>query len=222
MRKISTYITRVQFAVPAQILPQMQKPLHGREAFQIIAPDITTGNRLLENLEGIRSDILVLDMTLPDLNEGEALTTLSARNLRPYVVATAPRHDPHLSGIQRYPAVRGALPRSLALSPLLRHVLAGVAQGCRYFAASPPVDPFHSGLSIDETVELALMVIGLDTYELTRELGWSIHKVYNTQRRLRRKLDVDTSGQAITIGIRQGLVGVLTEPRDRELLRESA
>jgi DNA-binding CsgD family transcriptional regulator len=181
-----------------------------------------TGNRLVENLEEIRPDILVLDMTLPDLDAHETFTTLSARKLRPYVVATAPRHNPHLSGIQRYPAVRGALPRVLALSPLLRHVLAGVAQGCRYFAASPAVDPFYSGLSTDETLELALMVIGLDTFDLMRELGWSIHKVYNTQRRLRKKLDVDTSGQAITLGIRQGLVGVLTEPREHLSLKESA
>ncbi len=222
MRKTLTYITHVQFAVPAQILTEMQKPLRKREDFQIITPGITTGNRLLESLDELRPDILVLDMTLPGLDEHEALTTLSARKLRPYVVATAPRHDSHLSDVHKYPAVRGALPRVLALSPLLCHVLAGVTQGCKYFPASSPVDPVNSRLTNNETVELALMVIGLDTYGLMRELGWSIDKVYNTQRRLRRKLDVETTGQAMAIGIRLGLVGVLTEPRDPELLRKSA
>lgn len=222
MGKTLAYITRVLFAVPARILREAQRPLRSLESFQVVSPGLATGHHLLENLEESQPDMLVLDMTLPGLDKHEVLIALSAKKLRPYVVAIAPLHDPDLLDIRKYPAVRAALTESLALSPLLRYVLEGVAEGCQYFAASPPIDQPNSGLNPDETLLLALMVIGRDALDAMHELKWPKHKVYNSLRSLRKKLHVDTSGQVIAYAIRHGLVGVLTERPNQQSYRETA
>lgn len=222
MAKTSGYVTRVQFAVPAEILPELQKPLRRQEGFQITAPGITRGEGLLEAVAESHPDILVLDMTLPDLQADAALTALGRKRLPPYVVATASRRDPHLTRARRYPVVRATLTRALALSPLLRYVLGGIAEGCVYFIPAPSLDAYFSGLTTDQVVLLALMAVGLQVDEMRREFNCSKHVIYTAKSLLRKKLGVRTNEEAILRGIRLGLVGTLTETDDYELLKESA
>ncbi len=221
MGKKSRYVTCVQFAVPENILPDIQKPLRRREGFKLVAESILSGDGLLDAVANIRPDILVLDLALPDLRIDEVLTTLGRKKIPPYVVATAPRHE-SLARIQAYPVVRGTLTRMLALSPLLRYVLAGIVEGCVYFSPAPSFDAYFARLDPDEVVLLALMAVGLQVAELMREFSCSKHVVYSAKCLLRKKLGVKTNEEAIVRGIRLGLIGTLTEASDRDLRKESA
>jgi DNA-binding NarL/FixJ family response regulator len=201
-------------------MPEMQQVLRKQRGLEVIKPGITNGEGLLEAVLGDQPDIVLLDMTLPNLDASLALTALSSKKLPPYVVATAPQHRPHLRNLRRYRAVRGALPRGLALSPLLHHVLAGIAEGYTYFVPEPP--PGKSKLADDESILLALLALGLGTHELSLELGWKRDKVYSKQCNMRNALGVRHNTEAVSIGHKQGLVAMLTDAGDREARKETA
>jgi DNA-binding NarL/FixJ family response regulator len=212
MRETSKNVTRVQLAVPADILPEMQLVLRNQHSLEVIKPGITGGEGLLETVLGNQPDIVLLDMTLPNLDASLVLTALSSKKLPPYLVATAPQYRPYLLDLRKYPAVRGVLPRVLALSVLLRRVMAAVAKGGTYFFSSPPADHPELDLTSNDMELLALISAGLKPYEVAQELEYPLHKVYTRESHLRKKLGVDINPEAMNMGIGTGLVGVLVEP----------
>jgi DNA-binding NarL/FixJ family response regulator len=205
-----SYVTRILVAGPSQLRAEVRHALARRREFDLLQDDVEHGDQLLNAIDEEHPDVLALDMALPGLITSTVLTTLSARKLRPYVVATAAHPAPALADLQHYPAVAAALPKALLVSPLLPHVLAGVAEGCRYFIPDP--DHARSGLTKEETLLLALMAVGLETHELMRDLRCTQNVVYINQCNLRKKLGVRTNARAILIGIRLGLVGALIQP----------
>jgi|GEM_PF-2408556 len=215
MIRSTPYTTRIQFAVPPELLPDLRKLFKKQQGFEPLQADITSGDGLLQAVQETRPDVLVLDMMLPDLDAEQVLTALSSTRIPRYVLATAPRYEPLLCNLQRFKGVKGALPRALLLSPLLRHVIAGIAEGSDYFVPPPPVDQPRSGLTKDETILLALMAVGLDSNELAQELGRSMNVIYTSQSFLRKKLDVGTNEKAILAGIRNRMVAVFTDSSDR-------
>src|SRR5574341_752027 len=128
MRSTSTDVKQIQLAVPQGILREMRHHLEEQAGIAPTSIDITDGKGLLESVRAIRPDILILDLTLPDLDEEAVLAAFSDSVIPFRVLATAPRCNPYLLGLQKHRAVKGALPRVLALSPVLRHVLTGIAQ----------------------------------------------------------------------------------------------
>lgn len=215
MIRSTPYTTRIQFAVPPDLITDFHKLFRKQAGFEVLKENIAIGNELLQAVQQTHPDVLLLDMTLPDLDAEHVLSTLSSTRIPRYVVATAPRYEPHLCEIQRFKAVKAALPRILAVSPVLRQVIAGVAEGSNYFVPSPPVEQSRSGLTKDETILLALMAVGLDSNELVQELGRSINVIYTSQSFLRKKLNVGTNEQAILAGIRNRMVAVFTDSSER-------
>jgi DNA-binding NarL/FixJ family response regulator len=221
MTETLSYVTRVEFAVPDAILPPMQALIKKQPAYEIIKPGIASGCEILQEIDKDRPDILILDLTLPRLDVGEVLTTLSDRKIHPHVLVTAPRHDLPRD-IQNYQAVRGVLPRNLAVSPVLRHVLAGLVEGCCYFMSLPTSDPALFHLNRAETVLLALIVLGLNSGELMEELGCSINALYTRQTTLRRKLEVDNNLRATSKALKMGLAGTFTGAGERRKTKGAA
>lgn len=213
MTDIPSYVTRVQFAVPEALLPPLQALLKKQPEYEIVKPGIASGDSILQDIDHDHPDILVLDLGLPCLNVDDFLTTLSARNLRPHVLVIGTRQQLQPE-IQSYRAVRGVLPRDLATSRVFHSVLAGLADGCRYFMALPASDPSQFQLNKGETVMLALMVLGLDADELALLLGRTLNAIYIRQVRMRRKLEVDSPLKATAKAFKIGLVGALTEVED--------
>ncbi len=209
------YVTRVQFAVPLELLSDFHHLFKKQPAFEPLQADVISGDTLLQAVDAAHPDVLVVDMTLPHLDTDKVLGRLSSTRIPRYVLATAPRHRPHLTGLQQYRSVKGVLPRRLALSPLIRHVISGIAEGSEYFVAAPPSEYALLGLTKDDTILLGLMGVGLEAGEIAQELGRSIHTIYTWQCQLRKRMDVQTNEQAILAAIRFGLVGVFTDSADR-------
>jgi DNA-binding NarL/FixJ family response regulator len=205
------YHTRVQLAVPRKVFPECLARLRKSQCFQLIGEGVFSGIGLLEAVEASRPDILLLDLTLPDLDSKKVLSGLAGRRYPPYVVATAPYWKPRLVRARTHRVVRGILPHTLALSPVLPHILAGIAEGCEYVVPREPTDHRFFGLTGDELVLLALMAAGLEACEIMQELDCTINVVYTNQSQLRKKLGVPTNEKAILLAIRVGLVGVLSE-----------
>ena len=214
MKQTQSYVTRVQFAVPDTVLPPMQDSLKKQPAFQILKPGIATGHTILQDIDAAHPDILILDLNLPGLDVDDLLTTLNARKMRPHVLVIGARHQLQ-ADLQNYRAVRGVLLRSLALSPVFRHVLDGLVEGYRYFMSLPASEPSLYQLNRAETVLLALMALGLDAGELVEELGCTLNAIYLRQVGLRRKLNVDSNLKATTKAIKTGLAGALTGVDER-------
>jgi DNA-binding NarL/FixJ family response regulator len=205
------YHTRVQLAVPRKVFPECLARLRKSQRFQPIGEGVFSGIGLLEAVEDSRPDILLLDLTLPELDSKKALSALADRSYPPYVVATAPRWEPLLVKARLQRVVRGILPHPLALSPVLPHILAGIAEGCEYVVPRIPADHRLFGLTGDELVLLGLMAAGLEASEIMQELDCTINVVYTNQSQLRKKLGVQTNEQALLAGIGSGLVGILSE-----------
>lgn len=210
-------VTRVQCAVSATLFPRVQKLLHKRPSFFLINDLIASGADLLDAIHASRPDILVLDLELTGLDLPGTYCALSQRRFPPYILAIASCYQPHLAEAERHRLVKGTLLHRLVASPLLVYVLKGIAEGHEYFTPDSALNFIISRLTPDETVLLALMAIGVQPGELVPELDCSLNAIYIAQSQLRRKLEVDTNEQAILLGVRRKLVGMLTLPSDREI-----
>jgi len=111
--------------------------------------------------------------------------------------------------------VRGTLLHRLAASPLLVPVLKGIVEGHEYFTPDTLGNLLCNDLTVEDTILLAPMAIGVQVNDLALDLECTTHMVYIAQCRLRRKLGVDTNEQAILDAIRRKLVGIMTDPSDR-------
>lgn len=205
------YHTRVHLAVQRRVFPDCLARLKRFSQFHVIRDGTFSGAGLPDTVEATHPDILLLDLALPDLDANKVLSALGDRKYPPYVVATAPYWEPHLIKIRQHRVVRGILPHVLAFSPVLPHVLSGIAEGCEYIVPKVPLSHCLAGLTGSELILLGLMAAGLEAHEIMHDLGCTIHVVYTNQSLLRKKLGVPTNEKAILSAIRVGLVGVLSE-----------
>jgi DNA-binding CsgD family transcriptional regulator len=202
---------RIQLAASPTLCAELRRAL--RPTFLKILPgDITSGEGIVVIIDDACPTIVLLEATLPELDLAASLDDLSDLSLRPRVIVIAPKYEPYLPIAQVYPACAGTLLRKQALSPLLPPVVAGIAGGCTYH--QPP--PKKTRLTDYEYTLLRLMVLGLDNQQIIDALDCSMNSVYSAQSRLRRKLGVDTNGQAIMVAIQLGLASFLEAPVDFE------
>jgi len=174
---------------------------------------------LADRLMDLQPDVLLLDA--PEGDPGSALRGLDALRRPPAVVLLARGAPRAPSDAALRAGVRAVLPLEARGAEILAAVEAAAAglvtlrpegvAGLRKLAGSrgagvPGRDALHQPLTVRETEILAMMAEGLGNKLIAARLGISGHTVKFHVASIFAKLDAGSRTEAVTIGLRRGLI----------------
>jgi len=192
----------------------------GHKDIEVIgeAPDGRTAIKLVEQL---KPDIVVMDISMPDMNGIDATRKIKRRSPDIKVIALSMHHDRQfLIEIFRAGA-SGYLVKDSAFEELERAIKL-VMEGKRYInphMASLLIDtiiseshsPSHKGLSLltdREKQVLHLIVEGKSTKEIARQLKVSNKTIESHRRQIMGKLNLQSVAELIKFAIREGIAEI--------------
>lgn len=182
------------------VLSGIEAILEG-STFEVVGA-FRSGKAALDSLAGLRPDMLIVDLAMPDRSGIEILRTLRSRgNMMPVVLLSAEIPDQALADALRL-GVNGIVLKDGA-QDLLVECLRGVAAGRRWIdqqlidkalelavdADSRPRDPLDSLTARERTVA-DLVANGMRNREIARELGITEGTIKVYLHRIYEKLDV--------------------------------
>ena len=181
----------------------------------VIVDSAQTGRGLLEKIEAARPDVVLLDIKMPDFSLYKFLPEIQALDHAPDIIIVSAMADYYLAAKAEALGIAGYLLKEDALSNDLPFVIRGVANGM--FTLSIRVQNMLTSnlrylnsteLSEEQYRVLGHMVNGHTAQEIADIIGKKVTAVYSAQQRIREKLDVETSEQAIVRAIRERLVEI--------------
>jgi DNA-binding NarL/FixJ family response regulator len=176
---------------------------------------VANGKELLEAAQRLQPDLIVADVTMPELGGLDALRTLRDEGVEARVVILTVHAEPtlateavragalgyvvkHAAGDELQQALRSAAAGRTYLSPLVSgEVLRRLAQGER-----TPADM----LTPRQREVLRLLAEGRRVKEIAAELGLSVRTVETHKYELMRLLDIDNTVDLVKFAIRHGIV----------------
>ena len=205
---------RVFLADDHELVRQGLKALLEREGFQVVG-EASNGQEALRLVPDLRSDVVILDISMPVLNGLDTARELqkSPRKTRSILLT---RHDEDQYVTEALRAgVRGYVLKHQAATDLV-HAIRQVCRGEIYLSPSIsrtvveaflsktplPADPLTSR----ERQVLQLVGEGKSSKEIAALLGISIKTAESHRTRLMRKLDIHELASLVRYAIRRGLV----------------
>ena len=172
----------------------------------------------IEKAVALAPDIVVMDMSLPDLNGAEAVRLLRKEGSTAAIVALSAYSDRRVVVDMVRAGAAAYVIKSAAATELVRAIRA-VAAGQNYFspevasalisevrAPSPKGQEPH--LARRELEVLRLIAEGVRSHEIARTLHISLSTVEVYRRNIMRKLDLHTIAELTKHAIRQGITSI--------------
>lgn len=193
----------------------VRKILEGDPRMRVVA-EAANGLAALEALEKQAVDVLVLDLSMPDLDGLEVLRRARKSHPDLRVLVLTMHADPEYVARAVEAGANGYLLKDSAVQDLVAGIEAAVA-GRNYY--SPPIQaalaeilrnrtnprPFDQ-LTDREREVLRAVAKGLPTKEIASQLGISVRTVETHRANLMRKLDVRSVALLTQVAIREGLI----------------
>jgi DNA-binding NarL/FixJ family response regulator len=164
-------------------------------------------------------DVVVMDLTLPDIGGMEATKSIVAQNpgIRVLVLSMLLDRNCVLESLES--GARGYLAKDCAAEELvaaIRTVFAGQPSFCagateimiKGFAPTSVSDQIAPALTKREMETLKLTAEGYNTKEIAFELGVSIKMIEIHRMNIRRKLGLKSIAQLTTYAVRSGLISI--------------
>jgi DNA-binding NarL/FixJ family response regulator len=191
------------------------KLLEGAGDMEVVG-EADNGIQAVEQVKILHPDVVVLDITMPQLDGLEALVEFGALRPKPQVVILSMHADPNMvrqslqAGALGYvvkqsvadellAAVRAANNGSVFLSSDISRVVAN-----DFFSESPK--SLLDRLSPREREVVKRIVEGYSTREIAESLRTSVKTVEKQRRDAMRKLDVDNVASLVRVSLELGLV----------------
>ena len=183
------------------------------------------GKEALRQARDLKPDVVVMDLSMPELNGLQATERLKADQPKVKVVALTVHEDPsYLVQLCKAGAVGYVLKRSAGDD--LIHAIRTVAGGGLHFDAtlanqalkgrpgdSPHKDGLHPGdLSEREKEVLILLAWGYSNKEIAGKLGLSTKTVETYRDRISEKLGLRSRTQIVQYALRQGWLNEANSP----------
>lgn len=206
--------TRILLADDHVLVRQGLKGLLEREGFAIVG-EASDGQEALQQMESLRPDIAVMDISMPTINGLNA-----AREIRRSYPQTKTilltQHDEKQYVTEALEAgVKGYVLKNQAGSDLL-HALRQVSRGQVYLSpgvAQVVVESYQSNagrsvtqLTLRERQVLQLIAEGKTTKDIASVLGISVKTAESHRTRLMQKLDIHETASLVRYAVRNGIV----------------
>jgi DNA-binding NarL/FixJ family response regulator len=180
-----------------------------------LVASVSNGNELLEAARRLRPDLIVADLTMPELGGVEALRTLRSEGINARFVVLTVHVDPTLAaealragamgyvvkqaaGEELQQALRLALAGRTYLSPLLSD------EAVRQLADGTP-SPGDT-LTPRQREVLRLLAEGRRVKEIAVQLGLSVRTVETHKYEVMHQLELDNTVDLVKFAIRRGIV----------------
>ncbi len=182
----------------------------------VVADEVSTGRELLDRIRKNRYDIIILDISLPDMSGLEILGSLqNDRNHPPVLIISMHPEEQYAvralkTGASGY-LTKGSVPDEL-LTAVRR-----VSAGRKYISASlaeklaadlnrSGEQPAHDKLSDREYQVMVMLASGRSTSEIARQLSLSLPTISTYRSRILQKINLKNNAELIRYAIRNNLV----------------
>jgi two-component system NarL family response regulator len=205
---------RIAIAEDQRLIRELLVGVLGREAgFEIVA-EASTGKEAIALAQSTRPDILVLDVTLPDLDGMQVARTLHKKQPKLGILALSIHEDPYFVQEMLRAGADGYVVKSAAVTDLVQ-AIRSLSQGKMYL--SPTVTRHAVGrnaalfsgaahrLSAREREVLVLVANGKHSAQIAVKLGISVGTVEAHRRNIMVKLGLHTIAELTKYAVREGL-----------------
>jgi len=181
---------------------------------EVIA-EADTGHAALREFIDKNPDLVIMDLSLPDIGGLEVIRRIIARNREAKILVFSMHEDTVFVEQALQAGARGYITKSSAPNVLVDAVqrIAGgdiyldaeIAQRLAFQKARGRNTPFE-GLSTREFEIFCLLAEGLNISEISKRLSLSYKTVANYSTQIKNKLNVSTAAELARLAIRHGLV----------------
>ncbi len=210
---------RILLADDHKMLRDGLRALLERKPGMEIVGEASTGHQAVELSQQLRPDVVVMDVTMPELNGVEATRRLVAAHPDIKVVALSVHTDRRYMMAMFEAGAVAYVPKSVAFEELALAIDA-VMQGQRYLSPTitgavlegylRKVSPAVPGgtLSPREREVLQLLAEGSSSKDIAARLGLSVATVETHRRQIASKLDIHSVAELTKFAIREGLTSL--------------
>ena len=204
---------RVVLAEDQRMVREAFGALLSREPDIMVVGEAATGREALSVSEAQHPDVLVLDISLPDVDGIEVTRQMRQKHGEVKVLALSMHEDPHFVREMLKAGASGYVDKASALDELPRAIRL-VMQEKMYLspnvtrdALGQPVAP-GAVISRRERQVLALLAAGKRSPEIATQLNISVATVEAHRRNIMRKLGLHTIAELTKYAIRKGLTSL--------------
>lgn len=206
--------TRILLADDHVLVRQGLKGLLEREGFAVVG-EASDGQEALRQMESLRPDIVVMDISMPTINGLNAAREIRQSYPQAKTILLT-QHDEKQYVTEALEAgVKGYVLKNQAGSDLL-HALRQVSRGQVYLSpgvAQVVVESYQSNvgrsvtqLTLRERQVLQLIAEGKTTKDIASVLGISVKTAESHRTRLMQKLDIHETASLVRYAVRNGIV----------------
>jgi DNA-binding NarL/FixJ family response regulator len=181
------------------------------------------GQTAVRLAQQLNPDVVVMDITMPDLNGMEAAQRICVEGRRTKVIGLSMHSDRRFVTRMLKAGAAGYLLKDSAFEELAEAIRA-VAAGRKYLSPSigegiiddyihhpdPGAGPIFSALSTREREILQLLAEGRSAKEIALRLHVSVKTAETHRRHIMRKLDVHSVAELTKLAVREGLTSLET------------
>ncbi len=183
----------------------------------VIADEVSTGMELLDKLKRNSYDVIMLDISLPDMSGLEILGTLQKWRDRPPPVLIVSMHPEEQYAVRALKTgaagylSKGSIPEELLtairkVSAGRKYISAALAEKLAADLNNNTEHPAHDKLSDREYQVMVLLASGKSTGEIARKLSLSLPTISTYRSRILQKINLKNNAELIHYAIRNNLV----------------
>ena len=179
-----------------------------------IISEVGTGQEVIDCIANIHPDILILDISLPDMSGIEVTRRVQALNLNVLIVALSGYSDSAFVNEMLKAGARAYVVKSAGTDELITCIRA-VKKGHNFLSSEITallVNQFNINeaspitlLGAREKEVLRLLAGGMQSAEIAEKLNISVETVKSHRRNIKRKLNISSTAELTRYAIREGL-----------------
>ena len=211
---------RILLADDHAILRRGLKALLDREADMEVVGEAADGRETLKQVEELRPDVVVLDITMPNLNGIEAARQIQAKGWGTAIIILSMHSDEGYVLRALRAGAKGYLLKDTVEAELIRAIQA-VAGGKAYFSPEVSkllVEEYVQGMQqrgLEDSYELLtprerevlqLLAEGKSSKDIARLLELSVHTVDTHKSNLMQKLSLHSMAELILYAVRKRII----------------
>ena len=205
---------RIVLADDHLIVRQGLKALLERENLEVVG-EAADGQEAVRQVQALRPEVAVLDLTMPRLNGLDAARVLAQQSPRTRVILLTVHTEDHYVLEAIRVGVRGYVVKTQVTADLVE-AIREVVEGAVYLSpriSRAVVEAYLAGpdgaaepLTSREREVLQLVAEGQKTREVARALGISVKTAESHRSRIMEKLDIHETAGLVRYAIRRGLI----------------